>query len=636
MELQVFMPLKLLKQLSCLTILLGCVFSNQAWSQQLTSEQIKSAYLYNFLLHVQWPDEPKKKQFNVAIYQDKHVFDSIFQTLNNRQVKSKPVVVKLVNNIDKARQADVVFVSVTEDIDISTIASDLRSTSTLLVTDNSIDKHNIMINLLFNPQSSAITFEVNKSNIVFEKLEVSPELLLLGGTEIDVAELYRETELAMQAMRQREAKLNLTLASQTEQLTTINARLKRLNQDLKTREMVAQHRQTELVKLKKNIDEQKQMVAKKEKQLGEVVDQMSVAIADLESKQTMVEQREQESKEMAARIAANQEILDEQKSQIDQQGLQLNRKNAELEERKARIEQQKFYLLVLGVLITVALIIGGLVIILFIKNKRTTRKLSQTLTNLKSMQDQLVQSEKLASLGKLTAGVAHEINTPLGIAVTSTSSMLESTKTLKYDFEQQAITKSAMSRYFKSMEQAADLNMSSLNRVIELLNNFKQVAADQVVGEVREINLAEYINEIMQTLSAELKRFRVKYTFHGHDDIEINTVPGAIAQVITNLVTNSLKHGFSDCDAGNIAIELTRNGDAIEIVYTDDGEGMTTEVLLNIFEPFFTTKRSSGGTGLGMNIVYNIIKQKLQGEIDVKSEPQQGAKFIITLPKAIK
>jgi signal transduction histidine kinase len=183
------------------------------------------------------------------------------------------------------------------------------------------------------------------------------------------------------------------------------------------------------------------------------------------------------------------------------------------------------------------------------------------------------------------------------------------------------------------MEKASNLNTNALERVIELLNNFKQVAADQMVGEEREVDLVQYIEEVMSTLSAEMKRFRVSYQYSGESELVITTIPGALAQVLTNLVTNALKHAFEDKIVGNIAIELSKTEDnrAI-IIFKDDGQGMTQQVLDNIFEPFFTTKRNSGGTGLGMNIVYNIICQKLQGTIKIESKLEQGSKFHITLP----
>jgi len=629
-----YMVYKQLKKLGYASILLMLFsfFSLQVYAQQLDSDQIKAAYLFNFLKHVQWPESNKKNSYVLAIYQDPISYQNIKDSLNNQRVKNRPISVLLVDKLEQAAKADLVFVSVQPSTDLANIAASLRRTETLLVTDNSLDKHNIMINLSFNPKTSAVAFEVNKSNIIYEHLNMSAELLLLGGTEIDVAELYRETEVAMQSMRQREVELNNTLENQSKQLNVIGKRLQSLNDELKSREQMAKQRQVELIALKKNIAIQEQSIIGKENQLAEVVNQLSAAKTDLTNKQQAADEKEQENRDMAVRILANKHILDQQQAQLDKQGLQLNQKNEQLAVGKERIEQQRFYITLLAGVIATAVLFSILVVWLFAKNKKTTSALSRSLDNLKKMQDQLVQSEKLASLGQLTAGVAHEINTPLGIAVTSTSSILDRTKAIKMDFDENNLTKSSLEQYFHTTIEAVELNMSSLNRVIGLLSNFKQVAADQVVGEIRTFNLTAYIDEVMRTLSAEMKRFRVDYRYQGADDIQVKTVPGALAQVLTNLVTNSLKHGFESRDNGNISIVVTESANDVQLLYIDDGEGMNDDVLENIFEPFFTTKRSSG-TGLGMNIVYNIINKKLKGEITAESNPQQGTSFIISLPK---
>ena len=627
------MQLKLVKQIICLTVFcIASMLPALSFAQQHNSEQIKSAYLFNFLKHVNWPQEHLKTSFTIAIYQDKAFYQLTSQALNNRQVKGKPISVVLVNNTTEASKADLVFTLLKEKLDITQLASALRGTNTLLVTDNSIDKHNIMINLIYNSASSAISFEVNKSNIIYEKLTVTKVLLLLGGTEIDIATLYRETELAMQKMRLRESALNQELLSQQSKVSQSTERLEKLNIDLVTRTNIAEQRQQELELLKKDIENQKSAINAKEQQLVQLVEQLSVAKGDLNEQQLAVSKKEDENRVMADRINANKNILEQQTQEIAQHAQQLDLKNEQLAEGKELIDQQQFYLMLLAVLFIAVITFLLLVIWLFSNNKKTTKKLKVTLENLQNMQEQLIQSEKLASLGKLTAGVAHEINTPLGIAVTSTSSALENTKDIKVDFENNTLTKSAMVKYFRAMEQAAQLNTSSLERVIELLNNFKQVAADQVVGEIREIDLVDYINEIISTLSAEMKRFRVEYHYSGVKDVHISTIPGALAQIITNLVTNSLRHGFENSSSGNITIEIYAEQSNVSLIYKDDGHGMSQEVLQNIFEPFFTTKRHTGGTGLGMNIVYNIICQKLQGNITIDSKPDHGASFHITLP----
>ena len=170
------------------------------------------------------------------------------------------------------------------------------------------------------------------------------------------------------------------------------------------------------------------------------------------------------------------------------------------------------------------------------------------------------------------------------------------------------------------------------------MHNFKEVAADQIIEKIRKVNIADYINEVMTTLANEMKKHQVSYRFSGEDNIEINTIPGAVAQVLTNLVNNSIRHGFQSKQASenkknNIIISLEQNSiDEIRLTYSDNGIGMNEQVLAQVFDPFFTTKRNQGGTGLGMNIVFNIIEQKLSGHIEISSTLGKGVTCIITLP----
>ena len=628
--------MKKLMLVSNYLLMLFCFFISitfSSYAQQLTSDQIKAAYLNNFIKHVNWPNEENKSGYIVGVYGDEAFAQLLNRSMSKLIIKNKPVTISIIKNIQEGKKADLLFVATNRNNELAEIVSILRSSETLLITDNSVDKHNVMINMLNNIENEVISFEINKPNIYFENLTISAELLFLGGTELDIATLYRETELAMQVIRKREISLNQKLIDQEKQISSTEKKLKTLNRNLKSREKIADDRQTELQVLKVDIEQQQRSIRGKELQLRKIATQLASAKKDLSHQQNSVLNKEQENQSMAEKILTNRDILQQQQQQISQQGQQLSKKNEELEERKERIDKQKFYLILMSIFISLLVLISVLVVFLFIKNKRTTRKLSNTLENLQSMQEQLVQSEKMASLGALTAGVAHEINTPLGIAVTSTSSALESTHKIREKFESGNLTRSAMASYFSGIDEASRLNTNALERVIELLNNFKQVAADQVVGEEREIDLVNYIEEVMSTLSAEMKRFRVNYHYSGESEFIITTIPGALAQVLTNLVTNALKHAFADKTSGNITIALLKSKeDKVVLTFKDDGCGMNQHVLDNIFEPFFTTKRNSGGTGLGMNIVYNIISQKLQGTIKIKSEQEKGASFDITLP----
>jgi len=617
-------------------LMLFCFFITitfSSYAQQLTSEQLKTAYLNNFIKHVNWPNEENKPEYIVGVYGDEAFAQLLNRTLSKLIINNKPVTIVIIKNIQEGKKVDLLFVATTRNNELAEIALIIRNSETLLVTDNSADKHNVMINMVNNEENTGITFEVNKPNLFLENLTISNELLLLGGTELDIATLYREKEQAIEDIREREVTLNQKLIEQEKQIFSTEKKLESLNLNLKRREKIADERQAELQVLKVDTEQQQRFIREKELQLKQIATQLASAKKDLLHQQSSVLNKEQENLSMAEKISTNKDILQQQILQISQQSVQLSAKNEELEERKARIDKQKFYLILMSIFISLLVLISVLVVFLFIKNKRTTRKLSNSLENLQSMQEQLVQSEKMASLGKLTAGVAHEINTPLGIAVTSTSSALDSTQKVKEKFESGNLTRTTMATYFSDIEQSSHLTTNALERVIELLNNFKQVAADQVVGEEREIDLVNYIEEIMSTLSAEMKRYRVNYHYSGESEFIITTIPGALAQVLTNLVTNALKHAFEDKTSGNLTIELLKSADGKAVLtIKDDGCGMNQHVLDNIFEPFFTTKRNSGGTGLGMNIVYNIISQKLQGTIKIESAPEQGAIFNITLP----
>ena len=629
----------------CLLYLLGIVISFCAVSgtENLDSAQIKSAYIYNFIKHVHWPEEAKKSQFTIAVYNDLDFFKTLNNTLDGRLVKNKVIKVISVSNEKQARNVDILYLPAIHNAQLTELAGAIRSSKTLLISDGSKDKNNVMINLLHNKKTSAISFEVNKSNIIYEKLNMSVDLLLFGGTELDVATLYRETEIAMQKIKLRERELNKKLVEQEQQITASANRLTQLNQDLFTRNKALKQQENKFDKLKLDVKAQKitlnekeNKLSLKELELSSILDQLSQAEARFEQQQQAVIDKENKNKTMALLINKNKKILHQQQIRVNEQLSQLDKKDEELVVRNETINEQQTYILITSTLIIIATLVSILVVVLFIKNKKTTTKLGNTLTNLKDTQDQLIQSEKMASLGTLTAGIAHEINTPLGIAVTSTSSAVDSTESIKEKFNQGSLTKSTMKKYFDDIEKSSIMNTKALERVIVLLTNFKQVAADQVVGEPRELDLVEYVEDIMGTLFVELKRNRVNYEYKGIEHLTITTIPGAIAQVLTNFVTNSIRHGFDSSHSGhiNIEIEALINGGA-KLTYQDDGSGMTNEVLNNIYEPFFTTKRNKGGTGLGMNIVYNIINTNLAGDIVINSEVDKGTTIVLTLPASI-
>ncbi|WOC28754.1 AAA family ATPase [Pseudoalteromonas sp. N1230-9] len=259
-----------------------------------------------------------------------------------------------------------------------------------------------------------------------------------------------------------------------------------------------------------------------------------------------------------------------------------------------------------------------------------TNDLEESLKQLKQTQNHLVESEKMASLGRLVAGVAHELNTPLGVSVTASSNLLELAEKLRTAFESQTLTRKDFVSCIDNINEAGTIVYRNLNRAAELVTNFKLVAVDTSNDEQREINLKEYLSDLVSSLSPALKKGRHNIQINCSENLVIKVDPGVIAHIFTNLILNSLIHGFENRQKGQITITAELQSSKLTVHYRDNGKGMSEEVQSKVFEPFYTTKRGAGGSGLGMNIVYNLVVQKLKGTISCQSKIGESTEFFIT------
>jgi signal transduction histidine kinase len=258
--------------------------------------------------------------------------------------------------------------------------------------------------------------------------------------------------------------------------------------------------------------------------------------------------------------------------------------------------------------------------------------LKQSLATVKKTQDRMVQTEKMASLGSLVAGVAHEINTPVGIGVTASSLLEEKTQQINKLHASGKMKRSDLEKYLKAANDASASILSNLNRAADLIRSFKEVAVDQSNEARRSFRVKDYINNVLLSLRPQLKKTAHNVQIECPENLKINSYPGAFSQIITNLVMNSLLHGFTGIDRGEIQIKFSRTDADYRLMYSDNGVGMDENTRRNIFDPFFTTKRASGGTGLGMYIVFNLVTQTLNGKINCESEPEKGTFIAIKIP----
>lgn len=255
-----------------------------------------------------------------------------------------------------------------------------------------------------------------------------------------------------------------------------------------------------------------------------------------------------------------------------------------------------------------------------------------TLGTLIATQKKLVEAEKMASLGSLVAGVAHEINTPVGNAVTAASHLNTEVKTAIEMYDAEEMSHDDLENYLNRSREALKIILENLIRASKLVKSFKQVSVDQAHDEERCFNVKDYLDQILIGLSPEVKKTRQTLKVSCDEDIEFVSFPGIFAQVITNFVINSLHHAFDPDDEGYISIEIKRENDDLNVVFSDNGKGIPKENMNKIYDPFFTTARNEGGTGLGLNIVYNMVTQKLGGDIHCESTEGEGTSFILRLP----
>lgn len=263
--------------------------------------------------------------------------------------------------------------------------------------------------------------------------------------------------------------------------------------------------------------------------------------------------------------------------------------------------------------------------------ENSNEELQKTILNLKQTQEQLVASEKMASLGGLVAGVAHEINTPVGIGLTGISHLEGLTETINKQYKKDIMSQNDFEEYLLTSKDLSNLIHKNLQKAASLVRSFKQVAVDQSSEEKRVFNLKVYMDEILQSIHSVTKKADVQIDVLCEKDIVINSYAGEYSQIITNLIMNSMVHAFKKKEKGKIIIRIEQNKDELIIVYTDNGKGIKKENLHKIFDPFFTTNRNNGGSGLGLNIIYNIITSRFKGTIICKSIENEGVEFFIHL-----
>lgn len=264
--------------------------------------------------------------------------------------------------------------------------------------------------------------------------------------------------------------------------------------------------------------------------------------------------------------------------------------------------------------------------------KESNQELLSTLEKLHQFQGQLVESKKMASLGDMVAGVAHEVNTPIGLGVTASTLLADRLNEINQAFEDKTLKSSQLKKFLNEGQENIDIIYRNLTRAANLISSFKKVAVDQSNDNISTFNINDLLQDVLLTLAPELDKKPYKIEINCPVDLMITTKPGSINQICINLILNSILHGFEGRDYGTININIMRLGDQLNFNFRDDGIGIHESIKDKVFDPFTTTKRGSGGSGLGLHLVYNLVTQALGGNIKLESDERTGAIFDIYFP----
>ncbi len=631
--------------LACLIIL----FIPATHAEAPTAGQLKAVVIYKVIQLSRWPNEGSLKNFEIGVY---GAPASYISDLNNyygkQKIRGKGIKVFSYNPFKHHYAISALLVSESKIKELAKITELTKNRHILVFSENSKDKRHVMINLT-QPNSKDVGFEINRSNIILEGLKISKDVVLAGGSELDVAKIYKETITDLTKTQKiisvKDKKLdeqNTKLKHQLKELEKQKHQMDLLLSQIENKDLELKSKSVLLNNLETDLKVQIQTIKSSSELLGKIETRLKSSKKSLLSQET-------ENLTLAQKIKANLDILEEQQASLKVKDQQIKGKEQQITligktvtEQKTTIVMQKYFLLGFSLIVALVMILSIVVYRSFLAKKKSTAlielknsQLEKTMEELNITQEQLLESEKMASLGGMVKGIAHEVNTPVGIVLTADSSLLERTLSIQKIFNDGEITQAMLAEYLDDSIQCTELSLINIRRVAELIKTFKKVAVDQSSNDQRSFNLSQYVQQVILSTHSLTQPGMHTVEVNCPEDIEIFNYPGVFAQIISILISNSVHHGFVDIQHGMISFTFTPQGNDLLIEYEDNGVGANQDVIDNIFEPFYTTKRGSGGSGLGAHILFNLVTQLLMGSIKCRAGSVSGLYFEINIPMNI-
>ncbi|MCL5050676.1 MAG: YfiR/HmsC family protein, partial [Firmicutes bacterium] len=521
-------------------------FANIEDGVEFSADDTRAAYLVSVLRYVTWPNEDARDSLTIGVLGPSSVYQLLSEVPLGR-VRGKNVeVVELTRN-SQIPQVDLVYVSPRISSSLEQILTLATRSNVLVVTEDRNVRERMMINIQVD-RGSELVFQINEPRIQAAGLMPTRDLMLLRGSELDTVAAHLASirditaiQVSRQELLERNRDITAQLSQSRERIELLEQNLRERDDALRAQEgsledkqQLMDSQQATLNALIAELQEQREVLLVREEQLVQIQRQLVESEnrlreqeALLEEKEVQLLDKEREGDVLTQRIASNRDILSAQQQQLRDQRAALAEQAQLIENRERTIDRQREFLVYVVIALIAFVVLGALSLSLYVKKRRTASQLLDTLTELHDAQDKLVESEKMAALGNLVAGVAHEVNTPLGVALTATSMLNDRREQLATDVEAGQLTREQLNKFLGQAAESLSLTEKNLSRVARLISNFKQVAVDQMVTEQRSIDLGNYIEEIMSALSIELKRAHINYVIDIQGEITIETIPGA-------------------------------------------------------------------------------------------------------------
>lgn len=618
-------------------------------SAQTNDQQQMVSKAYSIIESIEWPK--KETPFKIHIITTDNGLKNQFRsTSQSRTLANRQVSVSFTSYVLIPEDVDAIFVTNQYNATIPTLLDRIGGKEVLLLTDRYDKQRDVMVNFL-NDGTGGVTFEINRANVTNQGLRIKPQMNDLGGTEVDVAKIFKQVRDSVRAMELRAEALK-------EQFDSLNLNVAVARRLVRGQDQIILARNNEIEAKQAQIDQQTGILDSLRKEFAESEKRLIDLTATLDEREDELDVLGKEIDAQKENVEEGNRILAEQTKRIAEQNDEIAQREERLDEMSNVVNSQQSALVFLVLFLVVLVGFSFLIFTAYKARKKAAKKLAEQkedlgrlLKELQETQSQLVQSEKMASLGTLTAGIAHEINNAInfvysGIHVLS-DKFTEIRPVIAHVTELKNDDKNLKESIDKLVKEREDVSYDEAQGVIDQMITSIKVGAErttEIVKGLRTFSRAETEKKTKIDIHADIDVALLLLNSRHKDAISINRkltdqhmevdgYKGQLSQAFLNIISNSIDAVAEKGKDGKIDIETSFDGKRAEVKITDNGVGMSEEDMQQIFDPFFTTKKIGAGTGLGLSITYGIVERH-GGTIAVNSQLNEGTEFIIKLPLA--